>query len=87
MVYGVEEIFGQQDLGLEGGPAATLVLGAAVYLGRLANLGLKGFELHQQTAELFLLVAELLLSAGQLHLQSVLFELEDCTDLLNFLVL
>lgn len=72
---------------MERGPAAALILGAAVYFGGLADLGLKGFELHQQTAELFLLVSELLLTAGQLHLQSVLFELEDCTDLLDFLVL
>lgn len=72
---------------MEGGSAPAFVLGAAVYLGGFADLRLEGLELHQQSAQLFLLVPELVLAVTQLHLQPVLLELEDRSDLLDFLVL
>lgn len=72
---------------MEGGSATAFVLGAAVYLAGFADLRLEALELHQQSAQLFLLVPQLVLAAIQLHLQPVLLELVDRTDLLDFLVL
>lgn len=72
---------------MEGGSAAPFVLGAAVHLGGLAYLGLEALELHQQAAQLFLLLPEFVLAVVELHLQPVLLEPEDCPHLLELLAL
>ena len=72
---------------MEGGSAAAFVLGAAVHLGRLADLRLEALELHQQSAQFFLLLPQFVLPAVQFQFQPVLLELEDCLDLFDLLVL